>query len=68
MRLPHDTCGIYWLAADDPQLTEIAPTSCHDPVKQVFLSALPAWEIALKPRPDRLPLPVRPGRYVTSRR
>ncbi len=68
MRLLLDTCTFLWLAADDPQLTKTALTSCRDPGNQVFLSALSAWEIALKHRLGRLPLPVRPERYVTNRR
>ena len=68
MRLLLDTCTFLWLAAEDPQLTKTALTSCRDPGNQVFLSALSAWEIALKYRLGRLPLPVRPERYVTSRR
>jgi PIN domain nuclease of toxin-antitoxin system len=63
-----DTCTFLWLAAEDPQLTKTALTSCRDPQNQVFLSALSAWEIALKYRLGRLPLPVRPERYVSSRR
>lgn len=68
MRLLLDTCTFLWLAADDPQLTETARTACRDPGNEVFLSALSAWEIAIKHRLGRLPLPERPDRYVTSRR
>ena len=34
----------------------------------LFLSALSAWEIAIKSRLGRLDLPEPPGRYVVSRR
>ena len=34
----------------------------------MFLSALSAWEIAIKYRLGRLPLPERPDRHVASRR
>lgn len=34
----------------------------------VYLSALSAWEIAIKHRLGRLPLPEPPPRYVASRR
>jgi PIN domain nuclease of toxin-antitoxin system len=34
----------------------------------VYLSALSAWEIAIKYRLGRLPLPEAPARYVASRR
>ena len=68
MRLLLDTCTFLWLAADDPQLSPTARLSCRDPANDVFLSALSAWEIAIKHRLGRLPLPEPPNRYVASRR
>ena len=68
MRLLLDTCTFLWLAADDPQLSENARSSCGAPQNDVFLSALSAWEIAIKSRLGRLALPEPSGRYVTSRR
>ena len=68
MKLLLDTCTFLWLAADDPQLSKTALASCRDPGNEVFLSAVSAWEIASKYRLGRLPLPVRPERYVVSRR
>lgn len=68
MRLLVDTCTFLWLAAADPQLTRAARSACRDPGSTVYLSALSAWEIAIKYRIGRLPLPERPSRYVKSRR
>ena len=68
MKLLLDTCTFLWLAADDPMLTATAVDSCRDPDNEVFLSALSAWEIAIKYRLGRLPLPEPPNRYVPSRR
>ncbi|MDE2762571.1 MAG: type II toxin-antitoxin system VapC family toxin [Gemmatimonadota bacterium] len=68
MKLLVDTCTFLWLAAADPQLTEAALTACRDPRNTVYLSALSAWEIAMKHRIGRLPLPQPPHRYVSSRR
>jgi len=68
VKLLLDTCPCVWLAADDPQLSKTALASCRDPGNEVFLSAVSAWEIASKYRLGRLPLPVRPERYVVSRR
>ena len=68
MRLLLDTCTFLWLAADDPRLTPAARTGCRNPGNEVFLSALSAWEIAVKHRLGRLPLPEPPVRYVASRR
>lgn len=68
MKLLLDTCTFLWLAADDPRLTPVARTSCRSPENDVYLSALSAWEIAIKYRLGRLPLPEPPDRYVVSRR
>lgn len=68
MRLLLDTCTFLWLAADDPRLTPRARSTCRSPDNAVFLSALCAWEISIKHRLGRLPLPEPPVRYVVSRR
>ena len=68
MKLLLDTCTFLWLAADDPRLTPAARTGCRSPGNEVFLSSLSAWEIAIKHRLGRLPLPEPPARYVASRR
>lgn len=68
MKLLVDTCTFLWLAAADPQLTRRARSACRDPENAVHLSALSAWEIAIKHRIGRLPLPDPPVRYVAARR
>ncbi len=68
MNLLVDTCTFIWLAADDPQLSQTARAACRDRGNRVYLSALSAWEISIKHRLGRLPLPESPSRYVTSRR
>lgn len=68
MKLLLDTCTFLWLAADDAQLSPAAREACRDPGNEVYLSSLSAWEIAIKHRLGRLPLPEPPSRYVASRR
>lgn len=68
MKLLLDTCTFLWLAADDPHLSRKARAGCRDPGNEVYLSALSAWEIAIKHRLGRLPLPEPPPQYVASRR
>ena len=68
MKLLLDTCTFLWLAADAPELTPGVRQSFRDPGNEVYLSALSAWEIAIKHRLGRLPLPEPPNRYVASRR
>jgi len=68
VRLLLDTCTFLWLAADDARLTPRARSTCRSPDNAVFLSAVCAWEISIKHRLGRLPLPEPPVRYVASRR
>jgi PIN domain nuclease of toxin-antitoxin system len=67
VRLLVDTCVFLWLAADDAQLSKRARAICRDPDNQVYFSALSAWEIAIKHRLGRLPLPEPPPQFVASR-
>lgn len=68
MRLLLDTCTFLWLAADAPEVSEVAKREYQDPANEVFLSALSTWEIAIKYRWGKLRLPEPPDRYVRSRR
>ena len=68
MKLLVDTCTFLWLAADDPAWSAAARTACRAPENAVYLGSLSAWEIAIKNRLGRLPLPAPPGRYVVDRR
>ena len=68
MRLLLDTCTFLWLAADDPKLPRAVRAVCRDPENDVFVSTLSTWEIAIKHRLGKLPLPEPPLRYVVSRR
>lgn len=68
MKLLLDTCTFLWLAADAPELSGAARRACRDSGNEVYLSALSAWEISIKHRLGRLPLPQAPTEYVTSRR
>jgi PIN domain nuclease of toxin-antitoxin system len=52
-----DTCTFLWLAAEEARLSEQAARLFADPANEVFLSAVSAWEIAVKHRLGRLRLP-----------
>ena len=68
MTLLLDTCTFLWLVADDRRLPPRARTECRAPSNTVYLSALSVWEIAIKHRLGRMPLPESPERFVASRR
>lgn len=68
MTLLLDTCTFLWLVAEDPRLPLRTRTECRDPANAVYFSSLSTWEIAIKYRLGRLPLPESPESFVVSRR
>jgi PIN domain nuclease of toxin-antitoxin system len=63
-----DTCTFLWLVAGDDALSESARASVVNPDNDVYLSAVSAWEIAVKHGLGRLPLPESPDRFVPIQR
>ena len=63
-----DTCTFLWMADDAPELSEQARLTVIDPDNEVYLSAVSAWEIAIKHALGKLPLPDPPGRFVPTQR
>ncbi len=68
MKLLLDTCTFLWIAAGDPALSATALGLFTNPDNDVFLSAVSAWEIAVKHGLGRLPLPDPPQRFVPAMR
>jgi len=68
VKLLLDTCAFLWIAADAPELSTEARRLFTDPANEVYLSAVSTWEVALKYRLGRLPLPEPPGRLVAGLR
>lgn len=68
MRLLLDTCAFLWIVAGSVEMSERARVACADPDNELFLSAVSAWEIALKNSAGKLPLPEPPVRYVPAER
>ena len=68
MRLLLDTCTFLWVTRGDPQLSSDAANLFRDPANEVFLSAVSAWEIAVKHQLGKLPLPDVPTLYVPRER
>ncbi len=48
MRLLADTCTFLWMAEDSSRLSDTSRKLLADPDNEVFVSAISAWEIALK--------------------
>ena len=68
MRLLLDTCTFLWIIAGSKQLSSRARDSFRDPGNEIFLSAASAWEIAVKYKLGRLPLPEAPEAFVPAQR
>lgn len=68
MRLLLDTCTFLWIAGESRGLTPRARGLFRDPANEVFLSAVSAWEIAVKHGLGRLSLPASPERFVQEQR
>ena len=48
MKILLDTCAFLWIITDAPELSESARMLFVDPANEVYLSAVSAWEIAVK--------------------
>ncbi len=60
MRLLLDTAPFLWLATDASVLSKRVRNVVLEADNAIFLSAVSAWEIAIKYQLGRLPLPERP--------
>ncbi len=68
MRLLLDTCTFLWAIDERAQLSDQARTLIVDPGNEVFLSAISAWEIALKQQRGNLVLSEPAHTYVPKQR
>lgn len=55
-----DTCTLLWLAADQKKLSLNAKKAIKDNVLDLFVSAISAFELAIKSRSGKLKLPLSP--------
>jgi PIN domain nuclease of toxin-antitoxin system len=63
-----DTCTFLWLNGDLAQLPPRVLEACQETETELYLSAVSAWEIAVKCAAGRLSLPEEPAVWVASRR
>jgi PIN domain nuclease of toxin-antitoxin system len=68
VKLLLDTCTFLWAVRGDARLSLTAATLFRDPGNEVFLSAVSAWEIAVKHQLGKLPLADAPAFYVPRER
>ena len=68
MRLLLDTCTFLWIVGGSKELSSRAREAFADPANEAFLSAASAWEVAVKHRLGKLPLPAPPEEFVPAQR
>jgi PIN domain nuclease of toxin-antitoxin system len=68
VRLLLDTSTFLWVVADPANLSPAARDAFSDPGNAVFLSVISAWEITVKHRIGRLPLPEPQDRLIPAMR
>jgi PIN domain nuclease of toxin-antitoxin system len=68
MKLLLDTSTFLWFLTADEQLSEAAAAAIRSPENDVWLSAVSFWEILVKHRIGRLPLPEPPSSYIPKQR
>ena len=64
MRLLLDTCVFLWLTTEPSRLSLAATNALDDEQNQLFLSDVSIWEITLKHKAGKLPLPDAPRVWV----
>ena len=64
MRLLLDTHTFLWWAANDSRLSENARLAIGNAANEVLVSAVNGWEIAIKSRLGKLPLPQSPDLFM----
>ena len=64
MRILLDTVTFLWGVLDGAKLSDRGRSLWIDPANDVYLSSVSAWEITVKHRLGRLPLPEAPAQLV----
>lgn len=59
-----DTHTLLWWAAASPKLSEPAKAAIADAANEIYVSAVSGWEIAIKARLGKLPLPQTPAAFM----
>jgi PIN domain nuclease of toxin-antitoxin system len=56
MKLLLDTHTFLWLDSNPEKLSQTAQVACEDPINELYLSVVSAWEIQIKRQINRLQL------------
>jgi PIN domain nuclease of toxin-antitoxin system len=59
-----DTCTFLWIVSGSSELSDTARRLFSDPGNEVYLSVASAWEIIVKHKLGKLPLPELPHEFI----
>ncbi|MCP4695585.1 MAG: type II toxin-antitoxin system VapC family toxin [Gammaproteobacteria bacterium] len=68
MKLLLDTCTFLWINTNASELSKTARKLFASPNNMAYLSAVSSWEIMIKHRLGKLPLPDTPAKFVRDGR
>ena len=66
MNILLDTCTFLWVVSGSPELSDTARRLYSDPGNEVYLSVASAWEIIVKNKLGKLPLPEPPHEFIKN--
>jgi PIN domain nuclease of toxin-antitoxin system len=64
MKVLLDTCTFLWLTSDAPELSKTAKGVFQDTDNLIYLSSVSIWEMLVKYRLGKLPLPAEPDNFI----
>lgn len=64
MNILLDTCTFLWIVSDSTELSDTARQLFSDPSNEVYLSVASAWELIVKHKLGKLPLPQPPHEFI----
>lgn len=67
MQVLLDTNAFLWWVTNDEKLSRAARTIISNPQNNIFFSIVSAWEIVIKTKIGKLPLPESPEIYIPNR-
>ncbi len=65
MQILLDTCTFLWVTIDAPELSGKAKACFRNPENTIYFSPVSAWEIIVKNRLGKLPLPENPAEFIS---
>ena len=66
MQILLDTCAFLWLTTDAPELSDKARALFRNPENQIYLSCVSIWEMIVKNKLGKLPLPEEPDIFISK--